>query len=298
MTDASVYAPSREVTALEDCYFYHTMDLPGLGVVEGEWDLRGNVGAYLGHVDLRGKRVLEMGAASGFLTFTMERMGAEVVAYDLSEQHAWDVVPYAGQDVDTFLAERREHIRRLNNSWWLARRMLGGQARVVYGTVYETPSAIGAVDVCTFGCILQHLRDPFLALQQALRLTRETVIITDPPPPGYFAGRRYAEWYHRLWRRLPWLRPRLREWLRPESISFRPEPAVGEPKETWWLLAPETVMRMIGVLGFETVSLTFHRQINRGQAILLYTVVGRRTRGAPNRGATDGAGGQPPATFL
>jgi hypothetical protein len=73
----------------------------------------------------------------------------------------------------------------------------------------------------------------------------------------------------------------LREWLRAESISFRPEPAVGEPKETWWLLAPETVMRMIGVLGFETVSLTFHTQNNRGRAILLYTVVGRRTRGAP-----------------
>jgi hypothetical protein len=269
------------VRGLEDCYFYHTMDLPGLGVVEGEWDLRDNVAAYLGHVDLSGKRVLEMGAASGFLTFTMERMGAEVVAYDLSEQHAWDVVPYAGEEVEAFLAERREHIRRLNNSWWLARRLLGAQARVVYGTVYETPAAIGAVDVCTFGCILQHLRDPFLALQQALRLTRETVIITDPPPPGYFAGRRYTDWYHRLWRRLPWLRPRLREWLRAESISFRPEPAVGEPKETWWLLAPETVMRMIGVLGFETVSLTFHTQNNRGRAILLYTVVGRRTRGAP-----------------
>ncbi|MCS6800931.1 MAG: hypothetical protein RMM58_03830 [Chloroflexota bacterium] len=279
MIEANVYAPPRLVAGPEECYFYHTMELPGVGLVEGEWDLRENVAAYLGNVDLRGKRVLEMGAASGFLTFAMERMGAEVVAYDLSEQQAWDVVPYADQDVEGFLAERREHIRRLNNSWWLAHRLLGSRARVVYGTAYDVPAAIGAVDVCTFGCILQHLRDPFLALHQALRLTRELVVVTDLPPPGYFAGRRYTAWYHRLWQRLPWLRPRMSEWLRAESISFRPEPAAGAPKETWWLLAPETVARMIGVLGFDLVSLTFHLQKNRGHDILLYTVVGQRRRG-------------------
>jgi hypothetical protein len=280
MIETSVYAPPRTVAGPEECYFYHTMDLPTIGVVEGEWDLRDNVAAYLGGVDLRGKRVLEMGAASGFLTFTMEQLGAEVVAYDLSDQHAWDVVPYAGVDVEGYLAERREHLRRLNNGWWLAHRLFGSRARVAYGTAYEVPAALGPVDVCTFGAILQHLRDPFLALQQALRLTRETVIVTDPPPPGYFAGRRYTAWYHRLWRRMPWLQRQMSEWLRAETISFRPEPALGEPKDTWWLLAPEAVMRMIGVLGFDTVSLTFHTQKNRGRETVLYTVVGRRVRGA------------------
>ncbi|MFN8532729.1 MAG: hypothetical protein U0556_04205 [Dehalococcoidia bacterium] len=279
MIETSVYAPPREVAGLDECYFYHTIDLPDLGTVSGEWDLRANLPAYLGNVDLRGKRVLEMGAASGFLTFSMERMGAEVVGYDLSDQQAWDVVPYAGVDQAAYLAERREHIRKLNNSWWLSHRLLGSSARVVYGTVYEVPAAIGPVDVCTFGSILQHLQNPFDALHQALRLTRETVIVTDPPPPGYAAGRRYSAWYHRLWRRLPRLQPRMAEWMRAESISFRPESSIAQPKDTWWLLAPETVMRMIGVLGFDTVSLTFHSQQNQGRDIPLYTIVGRRTRG-------------------
>ena len=37
----SLLAPPRQVERLEDCLFYHTMDLPGFGVVRGQWDLRG-----------------------------------------------------------------------------------------------------------------------------------------------------------------------------------------------------------------------------------------------------------------
>ena len=82
--DSSVYAEPRTVTDLEECYFYHSMEIPGYGLVEGPWDLRGGVDDYLGNVDLNGKRVLEVGTASGFLCFTMEGRGADVVAYDLS----------------------------------------------------------------------------------------------------------------------------------------------------------------------------------------------------------------------
>ncbi|MBV9971725.1 MAG: hypothetical protein JO135_00155, partial [Candidatus Eremiobacteraeota bacterium] len=34
------YAEPRTVTNLSDCYFYHTMEIPGYGLVEGQWDLR------------------------------------------------------------------------------------------------------------------------------------------------------------------------------------------------------------------------------------------------------------------
>ena len=83
---------------------------PGYGLVEGPWDLRGGVDDYLGGVDLRDKRVLEVGTASGFLCFTMEGRGAEVVAYDLSDKQSWDVVPYAQYDHESFDSERREHL--------------------------------------------------------------------------------------------------------------------------------------------------------------------------------------------
>ena len=85
---AFVYAEPRVVTELEECYFYHSMEIPGYGLVEGPWDLRGGVDDYLGGVDLNGKRVLEVGTASGFLCYTMEGRGADVVAYDLSDEQS------------------------------------------------------------------------------------------------------------------------------------------------------------------------------------------------------------------
>jgi hypothetical protein len=65
------------VANVEECAFYHHMDLPGLKEVEG-WDLRKTIDEYLGHLDFRGKRVLDVGAAGGFLTFEMKKRGAEV----------------------------------------------------------------------------------------------------------------------------------------------------------------------------------------------------------------------------
>src|SRR5262249_47749227 len=109
----SAASTAHEVTSLDDCYFYHTMELPGHGLVRGEWDLRGREAAYLGHVPLAGRRVLEVGTASGHLCFAMEKSGADVVAYDLSEHDEWDIVPYAGLDVARHVRERQEHIRRL-----------------------------------------------------------------------------------------------------------------------------------------------------------------------------------------
>jgi hypothetical protein len=74
--DAEVHYASPRSPALHSCDFYHVMDLPGVGQVGGQWDLRGRVDDYLGHVELRGKRILEIGPASGFLTVEMEKRGA------------------------------------------------------------------------------------------------------------------------------------------------------------------------------------------------------------------------------
>jgi len=262
MSRDDVYAPPRTVTDLNDCYFYHTMDVPGVGRVTGEWDLRAGVREYLGSVPFAGKRVLEIGPASGFLSFFMEREGAEVVGFDLSEAQAWDVVPFARADYAQFEAERRAHIRRLNNGYWLCHRAHGSRARMVYGSVYAIPAAIGAVDVATFGSVLLHVRDPFLALQNALRLTRETVVVTEL-----------------LWRRLAVV-GRL---VRP-SMAFRPDLRTGQPRETWWTLTPDVIKAFIGVLGFEDSEVRYHVQTAGGRRERLFTVIGRRTHGSLSQG--------------
>jgi hypothetical protein len=65
--DDAAFALPRNVK-FEDCLFYHTVDIPGHGVVRGQWDLRQQVDTYLGGYRFAGKRVLEIGPASGFLT--------------------------------------------------------------------------------------------------------------------------------------------------------------------------------------------------------------------------------------
>ena len=127
----------------------------------------------------KGKSVLEVGTADGYLCFEMEKRGASVIGYDLSEEHPWDVVPYGGIVTEEQNQDRRKTLRGLNNAWWLAHEVFGSNARVVYGTVYDLPPGIGSVDIATFGSVLLHLRDPFLALQNAAALARESIIVTD-----------------------------------------------------------------------------------------------------------------------
>ena len=71
------------------------MDLPQIGTVHGDWDLRDTIDDYLGHFDFTGKRCLDIRAAGGFLSFEMERRGArEVVSMDLEPAQPMDYVPY------------------------------------------------------------------------------------------------------------------------------------------------------------------------------------------------------------
>jgi len=63
-----IFADPVKVADTGDCYFYHTVELPSHGVINGDWDLRRGVDNYLGNVAFAGQRVLEIGPASGFLT--------------------------------------------------------------------------------------------------------------------------------------------------------------------------------------------------------------------------------------
>jgi hypothetical protein len=254
----ALYAAPRLVTDINDCFFYHTMDLPGIGPVPGQWDLRGGVREYLGDVRFRGKRVLEMGTADGFLCFQMELRGAEVVAFDLSEHQSWDIVPSWQFDYRRQIIESKSMIRRLNNAFWYCHKLYRSRARMVYESVYSIPPEIGPVDITTFGCILLHLRDPFQALQNALRLTRETVIITEPLWP------QYRPLYLKLIDRLgiPYMR-----FLARHS------------KDSWWLLPPSVLKQFLAVLGFERCKVSYHRQLFGGRWQKLYTLTAERTRG-------------------
>jgi hypothetical protein len=258
MTEAlEIETKQRATPAFEDCCFYHSMSLPGYGEVKGQWDLRGREKEYLGQVDVAGKNVLEIGTASGHLCFWMESQGADVLAYDLSPEQDWDIVPYHNFDYSEHIAQRKDHIRKLNNAWWFARERFESNARVTYGSVYELSSRMGRFDVVTMGSILLHLRDPFLAIQKAASLSTDTLIITDVLQLTEDQAAATVLGQGRIAR-------------------FRPDARTCWPYETWWELSPHFVSQVVQILGFSHVQSSVHRHRFMNTEIDLYTIVARR----------------------
>jgi SAM-dependent methyltransferase len=238
----------------KECLFYHVMQLPGIGMVGEQWDLRDTVEEYLGNFNFQGKRALDVGTASGFLTFEMEKRGASVVSVDLESGDKWDLVPFvkASYDKDAELAMRRDNIARLKRGYWLAHRLLESKARVYYGNIYELPDALGLFDVVVLGAILLHLRDPFKALQSACKLSRDAVIVTDL----YFSAE-------------------------TPVMQFVPDWDSLNPKDTWWLISEKCMVQMLKVVGFPYVTITHydHRILHHPTltSIKCSTYLGRRS---------------------
>jgi SAM-dependent methyltransferase len=204
------------------------MSLPGIGEVSGSWDVRPTADAYLGGIDLEGKRCLDIGTASGYLAFEMERRGAsEVVAVDadLANLDSRDFVPFArGKDLATRKSEREQLLRAMQRSFWLAHRALRSNVRVFYGSVYELPDELGRFDVVMLGMILPHLRDPLLALENATRLCRGTLVVTQQAPE-----------------------------IDDAYAYFLPR-AGTDLDRVWWSMSDTCLERMLEIVGFEVVA--------------------------------------------
>jgi SAM-dependent methyltransferase len=177
MNDDKIFAAPEKVEDVADCYFYHTMELPGYGVINGDWDLRHGVDDYLGNVTFAGKRVLEIGPASGFLAFEMEKRGAEVVSIEVTAEHAWDFVPYPAKRLDEVFGPRRIVMQQLKNSYWFSHAALQSKARVYYGDVYNLPTSHGQFDIAVMGSVLLHCRDPLRIVKQCGRIARTLIIV-------------------------------------------------------------------------------------------------------------------------
>jgi SAM-dependent methyltransferase len=178
----SIYATPKTGVGLKDCFFYHSIDLPGHGFVKGHWDLRHNIGEYLGGVEFAGKRVLEIGPASGFITAHMDRQGAEVVSVEQHESAVWDFVPYHVKDSSAWapiIQAKRRNNEMLKNSFWLTHEAMGLNSKVYYGKADALPDAIGQFDVSVIALVLTHMRDPLATIASCAARTREKLVIVE-----------------------------------------------------------------------------------------------------------------------
>jgi len=230
------YAEPVEATRPEECFFYHSMELPSFGEIKGNWDLREVAHAYLGNLDFSAKRVLDVGTASGFLTFEMEKRGAEVVSFDLDDGANWDIVPHYAirGELPKIRAAQGATLVRMKKAYWLSHKDLGSSARAYYGNIYEIPKALGGFDVVYYGMVVGHLRDVFQALYSGARLCTETMVVT-----SIFTD------------------------TENPVVRFRPSPTdfSNFAIKSWWGLNIGTMRSMLGVLGFEIVDIVKSRPL-------------------------------------
>jgi tRNA (mo5U34)-methyltransferase len=132
---------------------YHSIELPDGSVLPGLQSiehLRWRLDRFELAEDLRGKRVLDIGAWDGWFSFECERRGADVVAVDCVE-------------MDTFVE---------------ARQLLESKVEYLTLDVNELSARqLGRFDVVLFFGVLYHLRHPLLGLEKAVELSRDIALI-------------------------------------------------------------------------------------------------------------------------
>ena len=241
-----IFATPLKVEDPADGDFYHTMEIPGHGLVTGQWDLRDGVDDYLGKVAFAGQRVLEIGPASGFLTFEMEKRGAEVVSVEVTPEHPWDFVPYPAEKLEKVFGPH-QWMQRLKNSYWFTHAAHQSKAKVYYGDVYNLPAALGQFDIALMSSMLLHCRDPLRIVEQCGKMAR-LLIITDV--------------FHPDLEGTPVCR------LAPDPQNFL--------WHTWWDFSTQFFTQFLAVMGFTTTA-NLHQQPYLGRAHTLFTIVAQRS---------------------
>jgi SAM-dependent methyltransferase len=181
----NIYAEPIFVVNLSDCHFYHTVELPELGLQYGEWDLRGDFDRYVGGIAFEGKRVLDVGCGSGFLSISAEQRGArEVVSFDMDDSRRQHWLPFhsklAYRSPAEFQAQHNRWIAQWRNAYWLTHRLFGSKAKAIYGDIYNFPVEAGGFDVVLVCSILEHLSDPIRALASVCKVAASELVITGP----------------------------------------------------------------------------------------------------------------------
>ena len=134
---------------LQESGWWHSFELPGGESIQGVntlESLKNRIAQFPIPENLRGKRVLDVGAWDGWFSFEMERRGAEVVAID-----CWD----------------NPRFREIHSAY---RSRVDYRVMDVMDVSRET---VGRFDIVLFFGVLYHLKHPLMALEKICAITTD-----------------------------------------------------------------------------------------------------------------------------
>ncbi len=143
----------KQIDELSRLGWYHSLQLPDGRIIAGLQtldQLRLRLAQFPIPEDLRGRRVLDIGAWDGWFSFEMERRGAEVLALDSAEHTRFRV----------------------------ARELLGSRVEYRIGDICRlSPRELGRFDIVLFFGVLYHLKHPMLALETVCDLSTDMALV-------------------------------------------------------------------------------------------------------------------------
>ena len=260
----------------KDCLFYHVQDLPGLKKpTNGIFDLRNNANNYLGNVEFKKKTVLELGPASGFLSFLMEKQGAKVTCVDLSiKDDLWDVVPNCRIDHQKYARNHiLKNIAKVQNSFWYSHKALNSKVKIIRTHINNLDNKVGKFDIGTICLVLLHLENPFRAIQKICSHVKQKVIITEVlDRPGdislKFRLKNLFKIFHKTYIDL--------KRINDPTMSFYPT-ANNKDLDIWYFLSQKIIINYLSIVGFGKYKINYHKQLCKGKYINMYTIVAERT---------------------
>ena len=295
--------PPSEDISLNDCEWYHRMEIPGLGgdnlTPSDSFDIRDDIGNILGNLDYKNKKVLNLGSITGHLSFEAERRGAQVTSIDLSvdplqmaKQQATerDWVPRANEDWKKDLKAFMDKEVKRRNAFWYAHKALNSKSKLLISHANNLPKNLELHDIGIIFSVMLHIRDPFLALLRMCSHVNDKIVITELGGyPTYFfkffPSNIYIKYMnfiasikeknHNLIKKLPNFIAK--RFYSPPTMRFIPE--YGRSASKWWLFQPETIIKMLNVLGFGKTKVNYHyyTDVVGAKKIWNFTVVGERT---------------------
>lgn len=170
-----LFEENKKQIKKEDCYFNALIKIKNETIATGPWDFSECIEDYLGNLDFKNKRVLDVWSSSNYTQFYIESLGSDVVCLE----------PPNGLYVDYVKKEygerpSKQSTKKNTNAFWYIKNKIDSKNNLFLWDLYkEAPPELGKFDISILSMNISRFRDPFLVLMNLGLITKSTIVIAN-----------------------------------------------------------------------------------------------------------------------